>query len=806
MPLQEEQSAAAPFSKGVLPGQLSSLLREIASDPGAAAAAWRLAPGPGEVIGRFQLVREVGRGGFGVVYEALDTELGRTVAFKAVRAGGREVQDERLLREAEAAARLCHPNIVTLFDVGRSEHGPYLVLEFLKGETLGQRLEQGPLGVVEALRIAVEVAKGVAHAHANGVVHRDLTPGNVFLCRDGQVKVLDLGMAHAFGRRKLDGGTPAFMAPEQWRGAPEDERTDVFALGVMLYRMLAHELPFPDGGGLGPGRGRPAARLDVQRQPAVGELIAKMLELDAVKRPRDMGEVLAALSIFHQELIRATPAGSGPQVAKRRRSRLRLAALVTAGLAVGAGGALLASRVRDSAHPAAAPPSIAVLPFADLSPQHDQEYFSDGLAEAILDALAQIDRLRVIGRTSSFSFKGRNEDVRSIGRKLGVRAVLEGSVRKEGNRVRVTAHLVDTEGGHGLWAGTYDRELTGIFAIQDQIASAVAEALQVKLMPPRDRWPTSKPEAYDLYLLGHDLVLRGTVEDTRRAVATLEKALSMDPTYAPAQAQLVIALGNLALTSPGDDGPELARRAAEAADRAVALGPDLALAFTARGWVRAMFRWDWAGAQADAERAVAMRPNDIVVHDIYAIVLEKQGRLAEATAEARKGLDIDPLDAVAWDNLGAFHTEAGEFELARKAFARSLEISPGGSAHAAHVGTLHLLAGDPAAALAAFERDGREAFRLSGIAMALHDLGREREARRALEALESGAGRRSPYLVAQVHARRGDPDRAFEWLERALARRDMGLRNTKVDPLLRGLHRDRRWSALLLRMHLPAGP
>jgi serine/threonine protein kinase len=242
-------------------------------------------------------VRELGRGGFGVVWEARDQELGRSVAFKAVRAKSQlGVQEERLLREAEVAARLSHPNIVTLHDLGRSECGPYLVLELLRGRSLAERLEQGPIPVGEAVRVVVEVAKAAAHAHAQGVVHRDLKPGNIFLCGDGQVKVLDFGLAHAFGRRKTAGGTPAYMAPEQRRGAPEDERTDVFALGVILYRMLANELPFPDDGGKTMPGTKPAPALELPEIPALGELVLRMLQNDPVMPPRDAAEVLSVLT------------------------------------------------------------------------------------------------------------------------------------------------------------------------------------------------------------------------------------------------------------------------------------------------------------------------------------------------------------------------------------------------------------------------------------------------------------------------------------------------------------------------------
>jgi tetratricopeptide (TPR) repeat protein len=307
----------------VAPGDLSALLGELARAPPAElGGAWDRWLVPGAVVGAFELVREIGRGGFGVVWEARDLRRGGAVAFKAVRAGGAaSAREERLLREAEVAARLAHPNVVALHEVGRTEQGPYLVLELLRGRTLADRLAAGPIGAPEALAIGVEVAKAVAYAHARGVVHRDLKPGNVFLCDGGAVKVLDFGLAHAFGHRRIGGGTPAYMAPEQWRGAPEDERTDVFALGVLLFRMLAGELPFPgDSGSAAPGAG-PAPALEVPGAPALGPLVGRMLEGDPVERPRDGEAVLAALEGAAAELARhpgaaapariLRPAGSG---------------------------------------------------------------------------------------------------------------------------------------------------------------------------------------------------------------------------------------------------------------------------------------------------------------------------------------------------------------------------------------------------------------------------------------------------------------------------------------------------------------
>ena len=259
------------------PGALTALLQEVAATPEKREEEPLSLP-PGTIVGRFEIIRELGRGGFGVVYEARDRNLGRQVAVKVVRPGRITEEEGKVSREAEAIARLSHPNLITLHEVGRSEHGPFLVFELLRGKTLDLRIEEGPLPVQEAVHIATEVARGLAHAHAEGVIHRDLKPANVFVTNKGQVKILDFGMAHAFGRRRLSGGTPAYMAPEQWEDAPEDERTDVFALGVMLYRMLTGEYPFPEGQGRWSAEPATLRKLDVPGAPELAELVEKMLD------------------------------------------------------------------------------------------------------------------------------------------------------------------------------------------------------------------------------------------------------------------------------------------------------------------------------------------------------------------------------------------------------------------------------------------------------------------------------------------------------------------------------------------------
>ncbi len=301
------------------PGALTALLQEVAASPEQREAEPESLP-PGTVIGRFEIIRELGRGGFGVVYEAKDRDLGRQVAVKVVRPGRIVEEEGKVTREAEAISRLLHPNLITLFDVGTSDAGPYLVFELLRGKTLDLRIEEGPLPVQEAVHIATEVTRGLAHAHAEGVIHRDLKPANVFVTNKGQVKILDFGMAHAFGRRRLSGGTPAYMAPEQWEDEPEDERTDVFALGVMLYRMLTGEYPFPEGRGRWSAEAATVPKLDVPGAPELPGLVGKMLDRATKARPRDGAAVLAALQPI-EDALRAKPADGAPPVhAKRRKA------------------------------------------------------------------------------------------------------------------------------------------------------------------------------------------------------------------------------------------------------------------------------------------------------------------------------------------------------------------------------------------------------------------------------------------------------------------------------------------------------
>ncbi len=776
IPGESEELGGAAAGATLGPGAITALLQRLARGPASPPAPLT----PGTRVGRYEIIRAIGRGGFGSVHEAHDTSLHRLVALKVLHleqgAGPEEAS------EGEAAARLAHPNIAMLLDAGALEGGtPYLVYELLHGETVESRLRRGPLPPREALGVAARIARALAHAHDAGVVHRDLKPANVFLTADGEVKVLDFGVALLFGRAGPTGGTPAYMAPEQRRGEPEDARTDLYALGLLLREMLT---------GDGVAGGAPPAH---DLPPTVQPVLAALLAEDRAARPRSARAALAELEVAERSI--------GAPRARRCRRNAWAAAL---GLAAAA--ALLLRETRPPAVAARAP-SVAVLPFTDLSPGKDQEYFSDGLAEEILNTLAHVEGLRVVGRTSSFSFKGRNEDLRSVGRKLDVGTVLEGSVRKDGSRVRVSAQIVNVADGFRVWSETYDRELTGIFEVQDEIARAVAEALKVQLLRPGAsalRRRATSPESYAQYLLGKHLFGRQAFS---RAAQAHERALGLEPDYAPALAGLALAL-TYRDYGEGEESTsaalEIRERALAAAERAVALAPDLPDGYRARGFLRCVHRYDWTGGLADLERALSLQPGDAENHLFLGVMRGAYGRLEGAIAEARRAVELDPLSAPAWNALGWLQIFAGELAPARGPLGRSLDIAPQQGFAAQNLGVISLLEGNPAAAQEEFGRSTLPQSRLQGIALAQHDLGNQAEARRALEALVAASPGRYASVIAWIHAWWGDADSAYEWLDRAYARRDLRLALlVKNHPLLRKVRADPRYPALLRRMSLP---
>ena len=550
----------------------------------------------GDKLGPYEILAPIGSGGMGDVWKARDRRLDRIVAIKQME--GRH--SARFQQEARAIAALNHPNICTLHDIGPD----YLVMEYVEGKPLW-----GPLRMEEALKLALQIAAALEEAHRRGILHRDLKPGNILVSEKGTAKLLDFGLAKLMTNPETDVtkttegavvGTAAYMAPEQAEGKPLDERSDIFSFGAVLYEMLSGKRAF---------EGNSTAQvlsavlrddpLPLQAPAEVQHIVKRCL----AKQPRDrflnMGELTVALE----------------QV----------------------------NRLNTSAKAVDRQPSIAVLPFANMSADKENEYFSDGLAEEILNLLTKIPGLKVIARTSAFSFRGKEQDIRKIAETLGVSHVLEGSVRRAGNRLRVTAQLIHAADGTHLWSERYDRDMTDIFAIQDEIGQAISEALKVRLAP---RTRTVNIEAYQNYLKGQYYRARYTAESLAKAKECFEQALAIDPNYAPAYSGLAAyyyVLAALGMKPAGDVAP-LAKSAAE---KALAIDPANGEAHSVLGIVAAACDYDWKAADTHFRQAMAAEPVPPLVRYRYVMYyLLPLGRVADAMEQSRLGLETDPLSMI----------------------------------------------------------------------------------------------------------------------------------------------------------------
>jgi serine/threonine-protein kinase len=762
----------------------------------------------------------------GAVYEATDLILRSRVALKVLE--GRITADpaamERFRREVLLARRVSHPNVCRVYELYEAATAAgtqvsFLTMEFLDGETLATRLSrEGRFTSSAALPLVQQMCEGLAAAHAEGVVHRDFKSSNVMLVpRAGEsgtgsirVVITDFGVARAVeenrGPEALTGGagflgTPEYMAPEQVTGGEISPATDVYALGVVLYQMVTGALPFTGDTPLAIA----ARRIDTAPprpdlaapglDPRWSRAILRCLDRDPRRRFQHAPDVAAALA-------------SGPG---RARWRLVLGAMATLAVAVALVVGMRLGRAPTPAQPAprSPQPSIAVLPFVDMSPGHDQEYFSDGVAQEILNALAQVPELRVVARSSSFAFKGRNEDLRTVGQKLQVANVLEGSVQKSGDRLRVTAQLVNAADGYELWSQTFDRNLADIFAVQDEIARAVVGALRVRVLPKESRMSegqVTKPEVYAAYLRGLKVLNSGSFAEFPKAIEEFRRATGLDPDYAPAHASLAYAM---MVTGANADSSTVnaldfdwRRDGTAEAEKAVALNPRLADGYAARGTAAAFISWDWQAALRDYEQAIALAPGNTTYLSGYADVLSLLGRSSEALAAARKAAALDPLSASSSFELGNLYVRLGQYVAARAVLENAIALNPDHLLRR-YLGYLDLLEGHPDKALALFRNLPQEWTRDFGIALAEHTLGNEDASQRALDELIRNNAREAPYQIAQVYAWRGDRDHAFEWLERAYQNRDPGLPYIKIDVFSQSLHGDPRFAALLAKLKLP---
>ncbi len=758
----------------------------------------------GQTISHYKIVEKIGEGGMGVVYKAEDTRLDRLVALKFL-SGHVSVDSEsraRFLQEAKAAAALNHPHIATIHAIEEIDGNMFIVMEYVNGRELKEVIASGVLTADESGRIAIQIAEGLQAAHSQDIVHRDIKSSNIMLTETGQVKVMDFGLAkvkHGAQVTKIGTtvGTAAYMSPEQARGDEVDHRTDLWSFGVVLYEMLTGRLPFKSE------YEQAAIYSILNEEPAIPEqlpanlkgVIAKCL----AKNPDDRFQSAA-------EIVRELQ-GSRDIGSPKRTSAISRVKPIGVGVIV-----LLVAAVIYFVMPffkgdnkQKAVKTIAVLPFLDMSPESDQEYFSDGLSEELLNVLANNPSLRVTSRTSSFSFKGKNTDLKTIASKLQVKYILEGSVRKSGNTLRITAQLIDSETDAHLWSRIYDGTLENVFVLQDSISSSVAEALEVTLLgttrKPQNRVTT--PEAYNAYLLGkHFYSLRGKA-NWEKAAKYYEEAVSLDPRYAPAWVGL-----SKVHSSQADYGyqpvDESFHKARKEVEMALALDPQLAGAYSQLGWIKRGYDWDWAGADSAYRRALDLEPGDVSIITNAAVLSATMGRFSEALELTRHSIALNPLSIARYNNLGLIALKANKLDEAEAAFKKTIELNPRYPGAHMQVGMVYLEKGMNDSALAAMMREGEHDWQLYGLALVYHATGRKKEADEKLAAFINEFQDDAAYQIAQIYSFRGEIDKAFEWLERAYAQRDGGCSEIKGDSLLRNIEGDPRYSAFLKKMKLPA--
>lgn len=579
-------------------------------------------------VGRFTMLSQIGQGGMGVLYKAFDPKLNRAVALKFLSKPAKldPASESRFLNEARAAAALDHPNVCTVYDIGAVGEQLYIAMAYIEGESLKQRIARGAIPFDEAVEICLQVAIGLREAHTKGIVHRDIKPSNLLLTRGGVVKIVDFGLAllptdEKASRENLSIGTPGYMSPEQVKGEAADQRADLWSLGVTLYETVSRSLPFT-------GRTMPAL---------VHAILFDEIDWERVRQ----NESLARLeSVFRKLLV------------KDRNHRYQSAEPLIADLK-----ALTTSSI-PSPFSSVAEASIAVLPFSNLNREEKTEYFSDGLTDELINALAQFEGLRVVSRSSAFAFKGQALSIKTIGEQLKVPTILEGSVRSVGNRLRVTVQLTNVADGFHIWSERFDRELRDIFDLQDEITLGIIEKLKVKLTPNRlsqtDITSTGRLEAYDVYLEGKYNWNRQIEDGFHKAILCFEKATQVDPSFGAAHAGLADAYTFLGFHGLAPS-LEVFPKARSAAARALELDPTLPDANISMGYVKLYHDWKWKEAEYYLRRAVELNPSSAKAYYSLMLCLVQTGRFDEGRAALEKSLQLDPFNMI-------YQTSAGWLE------------------------------------------------------------------------------------------------------------------------------------------------
>jgi len=759
----------------------------------------------GEKFGHYRILEKIGAGGMGEVFRAYDERLGRDVALKVV-SMGRFASDSahmRFRREARILSKLNHPNLTTIFDFDSQSGVDFIVMEMIPGTSLSEMVASGPLSEDYALSLATQLVSGVIAAHAKGVIHRDLKPGNLRVTPDNHLKILDFGVAkfmeeaiptasgdfHTAAAGVL--GTVPYAAPEQIRGEEVDPRTDIFAIGVVLYELLTGRRPFgaaqqwrltddilyriPDS----------PRTLNRTLSAPMESIVLKCLEKQPDRRYQSAEELAADL-----KRLSSTPVSTGSGATTTTRSRRPGR-----------------KRIR----------SLAVLPLLNLGSSED-DYFADGMTEALIANLAQIKALRIISRSSVMRYKRTEKPIQKIAQELDVEAVVEGSTLRAENRVRITAELIHAQSDAHLWAKSYERDFSNILKLQRKVARSIADEIQIRLTPKeRERLNTGitiNPDAYEAYLKGRYYWNKRTGPDIQKAIQYFEKAVAVDKNYAAAHAGLADAY-HVFWVYTGVPPTEMHLKAKESALKALEIDSSLAEARTSLAAIKADDDWDFEGAESEFRRAIALNPNYPTAHQWYAQYLAYVGRFEEALKEAYKAQKLDPLSPIIHTVCGDTCLRARKYDEAITQLKKAIEIDP-------EFSLAHTKLRDAYLGLANY----REAIEESRVAGGLSSTNREQALKSVAELenayLQSGAEgywrkrfelaineRRRPtklgyddssYCLASISARVGEKDLAFEWLERAVDERDVSVMYFRTAPEFDSLRSDPRYSELARRI------
>jgi serine/threonine protein kinase len=709
----------------------------------------------GKTISQYKIIDKLGEGGMGVVYKAEDTKLKRTVALKFLPPDlTRDTEaKERFIQEAQAAAALDHPNICTVYEINESDGDTYIAMAYVEGQSLKDKMKGGPLVLDKALDLVSQVAQGLRAAHKKGIAHRDIKPANIMITNEGIAKILDFGLAKLSWGEDLTKtaavmGTAAYMSPEQARGQEVDQQTDIWSLGCVLYETLTGKRPFKSGNiqsaiyAILNDEPEPVTHLRKDVSLKFEKILNTCLQKDPRNRYKDMEDLLKDLK-FIAAMDKTLTMRSLP-------------------------------KEEDL-------PSIAVLPFVNISNDSEQDYFCDGLAEELINSLTKIKDIKVVARTSAFAFKGENIDVREIGGRLNVEKILEGSVRKSGNKLRITAQLINVADGFHLWSEKFDRDIEDIFAIQDEISLAIVDNLKVTLLKGEEKALlkryTEDPEAYNLYLKGIFNLRKYTAEGFQEAIKYLELTLQKDPDYALAYAGLSQVFYGISYW--GNVPPHQAYpKALEFAKKAIEMDKDIGDAHASLGMVYTFYDWNWKQAEQELSMALELNPSSAIVHLSYSWFLTLTEKHEKAIAEAKRAMELDPLSPLIISHIGLACIWSSQFDKAIQEMKAGMILAPDFYLMHYYLGMAYRGKQMHKETIAEFEM----AVELSGgapwpalmLASNYFETDQTDRGEKLLQNLEQRVQKEyMPSLgFAYIYFLRNDLDKAYYWLERACEERD----------------------------------